>query len=118
MTSQMLMRLRYTVEAKINPVEALVLFQANPEQFDLVITDMTMPQITGIKLSEQLKKVRADIPVIVCTGYSTLLDEEKAKAIGIKGFLMKPVVKFELAQIVRKVLDEAKRPVKNNFHIQ
>lgn len=105
MIEKMLKRLGYKVVTKTNPGEALELFQTKPDQFDLIITDMTMPQMSGVKLSEKLKELRSDIPVIICTGHSPLIDEEKAKSIGIAGFIMKPVVTKDIAQIIRKVLD-------------
>jgi PAS domain S-box-containing protein len=111
MTKKMLERLGYTIETKINPVAALELFQSNPDHFDLVITDMTMPQMTGIKLSVKLLAVRPDIPIIVCTGHSHLIDEEKVKALGIADYVIKPVTRKNLAKTIRKVLD--KRIVSN-----
>jgi PAS domain S-box-containing protein len=104
MTHQMLERLGYKVETKLNPVEALELFKSKPDHFGLVITDMTMPQMTGVKLSEKLKAVRSDIPVIICTGHSSLVDEEKAKKLGIAAYIMKPIVMSDIAKIIRKVL--------------
>jgi len=108
MAGQMLQRFGYKVETKLNPVEALELFQSNPEQFDMVITDMTMPQMTGVKLVEKLKDVRPDIPVIICTGHSSLVDEESAKALGIAAYAMKPIGMMEIARTIRKVLDNRK----------
>jgi two-component system, cell cycle sensor histidine kinase and response regulator CckA len=75
--------------------------------FDLVITDMNMPHVIGMQLSEQLTATRYDIPVIISTGFSKRINKEKAAAIGIKGFLMKPVIRSKLAAIVRQVLDGA-----------
>jgi YesN/AraC family two-component response regulator len=83
-------------------------FRAPPDAFDLVITDMTMPNMTGDRLAEELISIRPDFPVIICTGFSERINKEKTEAIGIKGFLMKPIVRSEMAQTVRKVLDEAK----------
>ena len=83
--------------------------KAKPESFDLVISDMTMPQITGDQLAKELISIRADIPVIICTGFSEILNQETASSIGVKGFLMKPIIKSELAKMVRKVLDGAKK---------
>jgi signal transduction histidine kinase len=105
MAGQMLERLGYRVETKQNPAEALELFKSNPDEFDLVITDMTMPQMTGVKLYEKLKEVRPDISVIISTGHSSLIDEEKAKEMGIDGYVMKPIVKRDIAMAIRKVLD-------------
>ncbi len=79
-----------------------------PHNFDLVITDMTMPYLTGDKLATELMKIRPDIPVMLCTGYSKKISAESAAAIGIKAIAYKPMVKADLAQTVRKVLDEAK----------
>jgi CheY-like chemotaxis protein len=106
MIGQMLKRLGYKVETKLNPLEVLELFKADPEAFDLVITDMTMPQMTGAKLSEKLKEIRPAIPVIISTGHSSLIDEEKAKEMGIDGYVMKPIVKSDIAVAIRKVLDK------------
>jgi two-component system cell cycle sensor histidine kinase/response regulator CckA len=90
-------------------VEALELFRSKPAYFDLVITDMAMPNMTGDKLAVELIKIRPDIPVILCTGYSKKISDDTAPEIGIKAFVYKPVVKADLAKTVRKVLDEAKK---------
>jgi len=103
-----LKNLGYDVEAHTNPIETLEAFQAEPDRFDLVITDMTMPQMTGEKLVQELIKIRSDISVILCTGYSERIDKEKAKTLGIRAYVMKPFETKTLAQIVRKVLDEEK----------
>jgi FixJ family two-component response regulator len=66
---------------------------------------MTMPQMSGVKLSENLKDVRTDIPIIICTGYSSLIDEEKAKKLGIAAYIMKPIVMSDIAKTIRNVLD-------------
>lgn len=73
---------------------------------------MTMPNMTGDQLAEELISIRPDIPVIIFTGFSEKINKERAKAIGIKGFLMKPIVRSEMAQMVRKILDEAKDNLK------
>lgn len=101
-------RLGYKVISHASSMEALDTFQLNPEEFDLVITDMTMPKMTGDVLAKKLNEIRPDIPVIICTGFSERINQGKASSIGIKGFLMKPVVRSEMAKMVRKVLDEAK----------
>jgi len=103
---QMLELLGYEVIGKKSSVQALELFRAEPDRFDLVITDMTMPHMTGDKLARELMKLRPDIPVILCTGHSELTSEEKAKDIGIRSFVMKPLVMRNLAETVRKVLDK------------
>jgi PAS domain S-box-containing protein len=102
---QMLERLGYEVTIRTSSIEALELFRAKPDQFDLVITDMTMPNMTGDKLSRELMQIRPDIPIIICTGYSELISEEKAKGIGIRAFAMKPLVMADLGKTVRNVLD-------------
>jgi len=105
---QMLERLGYKVVAQSSSIDALELFKANPDDYDLVVTDMTMPNMTGDKLAKEILSIRSDIPVIICTGFSERINKEQAEAIGVNGFLMKPVVKSEMAQMVRKVLDKAK----------
>jgi len=98
-------RLGYRVEAKTNSIEALELFRADPDQFDLVITDMTMPHITGDKLVKEILKIRPDMPTILCTGFSEKIDEEKAKEIGVRQYIEKPFDRGKLSRLVRKVLD-------------
>ena len=105
---QMLERLGYKVVMRLNSLEALEAFKAQPNSFDLVISDMTMPYMTGDRLARELTAIRPDIPIIICTGFSERLNQEKAIAIVVKGFLMKPIVKAEMAKMVRNVLDEAK----------
>ena len=105
---KILEQLGYKTVTKTSPVETLELFQTKPHAFDLVITDMTMPQMTGFGLSQELRAVRSDIPVIVCTGYSSLIDKEKSKELAINAYVMKPIDRKNIAKIVRKVLDEAK----------
>jgi len=72
----------------------------------LVITDMTMPTMTGDTLAEEMMKIRPDIPVILCTGFSSTITEERAKVMGIRAFLMKPFLKTDVAKTIRRVLDE------------
>ena len=98
-------RLGYQVETKTNPVEALELFRANPDQFDLVITDMAMPQMTGDQMMKEILKIRTDMPIILCTGFSEKIDEKKAKEIGAVEYVEKPLDKHDFAFKVRKVLD-------------
>jgi PAS domain S-box-containing protein len=106
MVKRMFERLGYKIETATTPQEALDRFSLNPDHFDLVITDMTMPQMTGVKLSKKLMDIRKDIPIIVCTGHSTLVDEEKAKELGLAAYVMKPIDMQETAQTIRKVLDK------------
>ena len=100
-----LRRLGYQVEAKTNPVKALEVFRAKPDQFDLVITDMTMPHMTGDKLARAVKQIRSDAPVILCTGFNEKVERHK-EDMEIEYFLMKPVDRAKLAITVRRVLDE------------
>jgi len=106
MAKMILERLGYTVQTSTNPVEALATFEANPTLFDLVISDMTMPQMSGAKLSEKLKEIQNNIPIIICTGHSSFIDEEKSKDIGISAFAMKPITMSEIARLIRTVLDK------------
>lgn len=108
MGGQILERLGYSVTTRTSSIEALELFRAKPNDFDLVVTDMTMPNMAGDKLAVELMKLRQDIPVILCTGYSKKITDQTAADIGIKAFTYKPIVKADLAKTVRKVLDEAK----------
>jgi len=103
---QMLERLGYAVTTRTSSVEALELFMEQPEKFDLVVTDMTMPNMTGDDLAAKLMVIRADIPVILCTGYSERISGDRARSLGIKEFILKPIVMRELAQILRNVLDD------------
>ena len=106
--SKLLESLGYSVTARINSIEALELFRAQPDNFDLVITDMTMPNMTGDKLAIELMKIRPDIPVVLCTGYNKKISKKTASEIGIKAFAYKPLAREDLAKIIRKVLDAAK----------
>jgi PAS domain S-box-containing protein len=105
---QMLSRLGYQVTVETNSVGALNTFKASPDSFDVVISDMTMPNMTGDQLAQELLSLKPGLPIILCTGFSERMDEETAGSIGVKGFLMKPVVKSDLAQMIRNVLDESK----------
>ena len=105
LNKQRLSRLGYEVVATTSSMEALAIFRKEPDAFDLVITDYTMPNLTGMDLAMELLKVRTTIPIILCTGQSDTISPEKAKEIGIRGFLMKPLANRELAQAVRRVLD-------------
>ncbi|MCK5206218.1 MAG: response regulator, partial [Desulfobacterales bacterium] len=101
---QMLERLGYTVAARTSSIEALELFKVQPNRFDLVITDIVMPNMTGEKLAEKLLEIRADIPVVLCTGYSEKFTRQQASEIGARSFLMKPLVMQDLASTVRQAL--------------
>ncbi len=102
----MLEQLGYEVVSKIKSRDALNEFRQKPDQIDLILTDMTMPEITGEKLAQEVIKIRPDIPVVLCTGYSEKIDAQKAKEIGIKAFVMKPLTLSSLAVTIREVLDK------------
>jgi signal transduction histidine kinase/response regulator RpfG family c-di-GMP phosphodiesterase len=104
---QMLTHLGYQVVARTSSIEALELFREEPDQFDLVITDMTMPHMTGDKLAQELMGIRSDIPVILCTGFSERITQEEAKRVGVKAFLMKPIASGEMARVIRRTLSSA-----------
>jgi PAS domain S-box-containing protein len=116
---QMLERLGYTVDARSDSTEALEAFRENSDGFDLVITDYTMPEMTGENLAKAILGIRPDVPVILCTGFSEQIDEEKSKAIGIRAFVMKPIIMGEMAKTIRQVLDNDQwdTEVKNGEHI-
>jgi CheY-like chemotaxis protein len=102
----MLKKLGYIVETRTRPDEALEIFGKAPDKFDLVISDMTMPGMTGDILAAELMKIRPDIPVVICTGYSERIDEQRARALGIKGLIMKPFTIRGLSKTVRDALDQ------------
>lgn len=106
MEKLMLERLGYHVTPMMGSVETLAIFKENPDTFDLLITDMTMPQMTGIQLAKEIRSIRPDIPVIICSGFSDQINSDTSKAMGIQGYLMKPVIKKELANTIRAVLDD------------
>jgi len=103
---RMLERLGYEVEPQTSSVKALNHFQAQPDRYDLVITDQTMPNLTGIELTRKLLDIRPDLPIILCTGFSENVMDAEAKSSGIRKFLMKPIAMPDMARIVRQVLDQ------------
>jgi len=96
--------LGYDIAARTSSIEALEAFRANPDEFDLVITDMTMPSMTGVELARALMAIRPDIPIILCTGFSELVSENQAKALGIREFVMKPILRRNIAEAIRRAL--------------
>lgn len=105
--TEILGRLGYRVTGKSNAVEALETFRGNPGHFDLVITDLTMPQMTGIQLAEEVRRIKPGIPVIFCSGFRAAVSHEQVKDFGKDNFIMKPVNKRDLAKIIRNALDRA-----------
>jgi PAS domain S-box-containing protein len=103
--------LGYQVTACSDSLEALKIFKADPDRFDLVITDMTMPHLSGHELSRQMVGLRPGLPIILCTGYSEFINEEKASQLGIKAFLLKPLSRKTMAFAVRRILDETQIPL-------
>jgi PAS domain S-box-containing protein len=104
---QMLKKLGYKVTGRTSPYEALEAFRANPDKFDLVITDMSMPRMSGEILAKDILKIRSDMPVIICTGFSNMFTPENASSMGIKEFLMKPITMHDLSKSIHNVLDQS-----------
>ena len=105
---QMLQSLGYHVVARTSSIEALEVFRTQPDQFDLLITDNSMPNMTGVELAKNIKRIRPDMPVILCTGFSETVSEEKVKALSITGFIMKPVIRENMARVIRHALEHEK----------
>jgi CheY-like chemotaxis protein len=99
--------LGYQVTSRLSSAEAVELFRTNHEAYDLVITDLTMPQMSGEQLAREMIAINPEIPIIICSGYSEMMGREKAAALGVKELLMKPITIAEMSQKVRKVLDAA-----------
>jgi PAS domain S-box-containing protein len=106
MGKQMLETLGYTVTVRTSSIEALELFKNDPNRFDLIITDQTMPNMTGIHLASGITHIKPNIPIILCTGFSELINEENFRSKGVSAFIMKPIILAEIAALIRKVLDE------------
>jgi signal transduction histidine kinase len=107
MGRRLLESLGYRVKAFTDPVSAFDFFKREPEGVDLVLTDMTMPGLTGDQLAKKMMALRSDIPIILCTGFSIKIDEERAKSLGIRAFINKPILRGDLARVLRRVLDHA-----------
>jgi len=101
----MLERLGYEVTARTSSIESLETFRSNPFRFDIVITDQTMPNMTGIQLARELRQIRPDILIILCTGYSEWVNEENVRQMGISAFVMKPIVMREIEKTIRNLFD-------------
>jgi len=106
-----LRRLGYRVSPFTSSLEALTAFKADPWAYDLLITDQTMPGLTGAALTQEVKALRPDLPVIITSGFSHQLSAEKAAKLGVASFVMKPITSREIAREVRRVLDAAARPM-------
>jgi CheY-like chemotaxis protein len=101
---QMLSHLGYEVISMTSGREALAVFRAQPDWFDLVFTDYTMPSMTGAELARKIMSMRPDIPVVLCSGYSETINEEKARELGVSAFVMKPFTSRDIAELVSKAL--------------
>jgi len=108
MAKEMLERFGYKVTLKTSSIEALKAFRTHPNKFDIIITDQTMPHMTGTQLAKELMNIRTDIPIILTTGFSEMITPEKAKEMGIREYIMKPIVARDLGKIIREVLDKEK----------
>ena len=105
----MLRSLGYRVTKRTSSLEALDFFRVSHKDVDLVVTDITMPHMTGADLAGKILEIRRDMPIILCTGYSEMVSEEKAKRIGARAYIMKPVCREDLAKAVRDTLDAARK---------
>ncbi len=103
--ARILEKLGYDVTGKSGAIEALETFRKEPERFDLIISDLTMPQMTGFQLAEEIKQIRPDIPIILCSGFTAATTKKQLKSAGVSDFVTKPVNKTELANVIRNVLD-------------
>jgi CheY-like chemotaxis protein len=101
MMKLMLERLGYQASMYTSCLDSLRAFKASPDAFDLVISDMTMPNMTGLQLAREIRTVRPGIPIIICTGFSEQINEEKCQALGIQGLVKKPVITSKMASAIR-----------------
>jgi CheY-like chemotaxis protein len=108
MGTQRLERLGYTATGKLSSLEALEAFRNEPNKFNLVVTDYTMPNMTGLELAKEMLQIRPDLPIIMCSGLNEPVPMEKVKAVGVKEFYVKPIDKDDFAALIRRVLDQAR----------
>lgn len=106
MGERLLEKLGYSVVVSTQSSDAYEAFCKTPHQFDIVVSDYIMPDMTGLQLANKIKKIRADIPIIMCTGFNESVNKTNFKSLGIDGFFLKPIIITQLAQLVRKLLDE------------
>ncbi len=109
LTKQLLERFGYQVTIRTSSIEALELFRSQPEEFDMVITDMTMPHMTGDRLALELMSVRPELPVVICTGYSEKITEDLLERGNIKALILKPIIRNELLVSIRTILDKGRK---------
>ncbi|MBU1937039.1 PAS domain S-box protein [bacterium] len=117
MQQEMLGNLGYEITPCTSSLEALETFRADPNKFDLVITDQTMPNLTGVELAGELMIIKPNIRIILMTGYSEVISPEQARKLGIREYIMKPVVLRDLSQAIRKLLDQEAEEVKDTEKI-
>jgi CheY-like chemotaxis protein len=103
---QMLEHLGYKIDGKTSSIDALDAFRARPDDYDLIMTDKTMPNLTGFDLAKECKDIRQDIPIVLCTGFSESTLLLRAGSMGISEIIMKPLLMRDLAEVIRRVLDE------------
>jgi len=101
---QMLKNLGYRVDKRTSSIEALEAFKFNSDKYDLIITDMTMPNMTGVQLASEIHKIRSDVPIILCTGFSDRISKNNYTEKGISALVMKPILKSELSKVIQKIL--------------
>ena len=114
--TRVLKRMGYRVTALTASTEALEMFRMQPDGFDLVITDLTMPNLTGDRLAAEIKRIRPDIPIIVCTGFSDRISPAIAETMGIDSYVLKPVVRGDLAAAIRKALTRSEQGIKSGIN--
>lgn len=114
-SQDMLETLGYDVEILTRPQEALAAFRQDPDRYDLVLTDMTMPKMTGLDLARELKQLRPDLPIVLCTGFSQQVTPEALDRLGIKGLLMKPLILTKMARIIRSALDAGRLDLRGDL---
>ena len=107
---QMLTRLGYRVTVSADSVKALELFRVQPEAFAVVVTDMSMPKMSGVELARAILSIRPDMPIVLCTGYSAGIDRETVLSMGIRDLIMKPITMQALALSVRQAIDAGQMP--------
>jgi CheY-like chemotaxis protein len=97
--------LGYKVTVETDCPAAFEMFRDDPVRFDLVITDMTMPKMTGYDFARKLLSIRPDLPIILCTGFSATISEEEVLSVGIRAFISKPILRRDIGEAIRRVLD-------------
>jgi PAS domain S-box-containing protein len=113
MVEQMLFSLGYNIVARNDSLQALDVFKENPFYFDLIISDQVMPNLTGLNMAKEILTIRPDVPVIIMSGFSEKISEEKIYDMGIKGYIVKPIIKKDIAQLIRRVLETTIPELKN-----